>query len=208
MVFRARGRPIHCRLISVSKGAIEATTELGFVERDVLGTTIDFEVRLDGADGVWLSGRGLVTNTHADTHRLVIATPDPIPELLVHIARSLVALRGSPEVMVVDRDRPRRARTAAAFRHEQCTVFEATTALEALDHLDRAEDPTLIEVAPTTPAGVGDELRDYLELAHPESRQVHVSGASSSAPATRRTRARERLALRARVRAVLDRFRK
>jgi hypothetical protein len=207
MTFRSQGRPIHCRLISVSEAGVEATCELGFVEQEILGAMIDLQLRLDGSEGGWLTGHGAVTTVRPESHRIVVSIPDRIPELSAYIAKSTIELHRPPDVMVVDRDRPRRTQTAAAFRREECEVFEATTPLEALDHLDRGADPSLIEIAPSTPEGVANELRDYLEVAHPDSRQVHVSGESSVAPTSRRDRLHERSALRKRVRAVLDRFR-
>jgi hypothetical protein len=209
LTFRTQSRAIHCRLISVSEAGIEATCELGFVEQEILGAMIDVDVRLDGAEGGWLTGHGVVTTVRPEHHRIVIALSDPIPEVSAYIAKSIIELHRPPDVMVVDRDRPRRTQTATAFRREECDVFEATTPLEALDHLDRGpSDPSLIEVAPTTPESVADELQDYLEVAHPDSEVVHVSGASSGVPKSQRDRSSERSALRKRVHAVLDRFRK
>lgn len=202
--FRSHDRPIHCRLVAVSHVGIEVTCEE--CEEELLGTDLDLDLRLDGAEGNWFAGHGSVTALRPD-HRLVIALQAPIAELEALIAKSVVELRPM-SVMVVDEDRPRRSRTATAFRREGGHVFEAATPLEAIDHLDREPEPAVIEVAPTTPRKAGDELREYLEDEHPDSQVVRVSGAPPTPAQSRHVRSHERFALRARVRAVLDRFRK
>jgi hypothetical protein len=204
VVFWARGHLVHGRLTTISDVGLEITCHLGFALLGMGDTLIELGLRLDGPVGGWLQLRGRISHVRAASHMLVIAIDDLAPEFLPRIAAWSLAghdVPAPPEVMIIDSDRDRRAATAAAFRWKGCQVIEVATPLEALQQFDGGgPDLDLIEVAQTTPPGIGDELRDYLESAHTEALVVRISGQRSPLGASR---SRATTALRARVHASL-----
>lgn len=176
VILRAAGQQAHGRAIVVSDTALEVSCQLGAALPALAGASVEIEMRLDGETGGWFILHGQVARVRPEKNSLVIAIaalPEPISALLARHAHD-PAVR-AVEVMIVDSELARRTRVAQAFRAEGCHVLEVSTALDAIDSLERGDNATdLIAVADTIPETAGTELRDYLEQAHADSFVIAV----------------------------------
>jgi hypothetical protein len=76
---------------------------------------------------------------------------------------------GSRRVLLVDPVPRRRATAAAALRATGRCVRAVATPLCAIHQLGESDDRlTMVAIADTEPAGIADDLRDYVRGAHPE----------------------------------------
>jgi hypothetical protein len=196
---------IHGRGGVIDETWLEVRCQLGFTLASMAGTSVEIEMRLDGAAGTWFIAHGNVARVRAANHSLIITLdvlPLPLAALLAdEDAHARVALI---EVMVVDRDRARRTRVSQVFRAEGCHVVEAGTTLEALDALAGASFATAVfAVADTVPESAGIDLRDYLETAHAAALIVGIGDPEWTPTRARLDPSATEPLLRARVKSLL-----
>jgi hypothetical protein len=89
-LFEGPDHGIHGRLLTISRSAIEMSSELGFAVLGMTGTVGATEVVLEGEPEPWRF-RGRVAFVRAANHSLVIAFDDPSPALVDRIERWLAA---------------------------------------------------------------------------------------------------------------------
>jgi hypothetical protein len=112
---------VHGRLMSISRSAIEASCELGFVVLGMAGTVGAVELMIDGDPEPWLF-RGRVAFARAANHSLVIAFDDPSPALVDRLDRWLASVpeyadEGQRVQWTLDQDEER-APPAPRTQHE------------------------------------------------------------------------------------------
>jgi len=163
------------RLSNISVGGFLAVTAVS-PPKKLLDHRVSVDLRFDGPHSAWsrLSGRVL----RIDGNKIAIALDD-VPAafqlILAEMSSSAHHRRRVLSVVLVDATGRRRVRMAEAFRAAGCAVIEVATPLEAIVRLGEASfEPDLIAIADSAPTSTSEELRLFVEDAHPDAKLVTI----------------------------------
>ena len=176
VTIHALGHMYRGRLVNIDSGGMYVATEVS-VPDDLLGQSVDLELRFDGALAVWQRHIGRVSRIAADGFALVFDAPTA-QALLRMIEELTTASHASARVIsvvLIDADLGRRAAIAAGFRAAGCEVVEVGTQLDAIVQLGESDfEPDIIAVANTQPATAADAMGAFVEHYHPSSMLVTI----------------------------------
>jgi hypothetical protein len=163
------------RLANIGAHGCLATTHVTAPEK-LLGHQVDIELRLDGPDATWLRLSGHVVRIEATAVALAFDTvPDEFVRLIDEMLTASHHHRRILSVMLVDATPLRRRAMAEAFRAVGCVVVGVATPLEAIVRLGESHfEPRLVAVADSLPTSTSDDLRRFIEKAHPDAKLVTI----------------------------------
>jgi hypothetical protein len=163
------------RVTNIGLGGCLATSTIP-VPRKLLDRAVDLELRLDGQHSTWLRLTGHVLRVDANTLALRFDTAPPdFARAIDQMSSASYRHDRTLSVMLVDATSERRLPMAEAFRAAGCTVLDVNTPLEAIVRLgESAFEPDVIAVADSLPSSDSDELRRFVELAHPGAQLVAI----------------------------------
>ncbi len=175
VTLHALGSVYRGRLVNLAPGGMYVATQQS-VPDQLLGRTIDLELRFDGPLAAWQRLAGSVNRIDPDGVAIGFATPTA-PALLRLIDDAATASLASARVIsvvLIDENPQRRAAIAAGSRATGCQVIEAATTLDAIVRLGESQfEPDIIALAnPHT--GTTDEMRGFIEREHPSSMLVAI----------------------------------
>jgi CheY-like chemotaxis protein len=165
------------RIVNLSQGGLLMQTEVMPPDR-WLHEAVEIELRLDGQLDQWLRASGRVSRLDAAANAIAVAF-ETIPMPLVHLIDEMSAASHTRlrvlSVILIDADPLRRPAMAEGFRSAGCTVLEIATPLEAIVRLGESSfEPDLIAIADSLPDTVANELRSFVERAHPRVKLVAI----------------------------------
>ncbi len=175
LIFAVGDQRLHARIANIAvDGCLALTTER--IPEEWLGGRLAIEVRLDGQMSEWLRLNGHISRAQAEQ---IAVTFDDVPREFVDLIDAMSSASYSHDrllsLVLVDATPARRQSMAEAFRTAGCAVIEATTPLEAIVRLGESDfEPDLIAVADSTPSSTSDELRRFVEKAHPRAKLVTI----------------------------------
>lgn len=137
---------------------------------------VDLELRVDAGQAAWMTTTGRIVRR--DPGGLAIAFAAP-PAALVRVIDELATASRAHariiSVVLIDADDPRRAAMANGFRAIGCDVIEAATPLEAIVRLGESSfEPDVVAVADSHPPEAAEEMREFVERAHPHARLITI----------------------------------
>jgi len=172
----ALGNSHPARILDIGLGGTCLATAVRLPER-LLGRTVDVELRFDGALAAWQRTTGRVARITADSVAIVFDGPT-VPALLRVIDELTTASHASSRVLsvvLIDGDAERRGIIATGFRAAGCHVIEVGSHLEAIVRLGEAHfEPDIIALAGSEAPVAADEMRGFIERAHPSSMLITI----------------------------------
>ena len=166
---------IRGRISNLGGGGMLVTTE-ATATGSLSMRTVEIELRLDGVADEWLRVTGRVRRIGGRTLAIEFETvPSSFVQLVDDTATASHRHVRVLSVVLVDATASRREAIAEAFRTSGCSVIDASTALEAIVRLGEAQfEPDLIVIADSIPTATSQELRDFVERAHPAATLITV----------------------------------
>jgi hypothetical protein len=163
------------RISNLGGGGMLVTTEATATE-SLLTRSIEIELRLDGGEDEWLRVTGRVRRSGGGTLAFEFeAVPPSFVRLVDDTATASHRHVRVLSVVVVDATADRRVAIADAFRTSGCAVIDTSTPLEAIVRLGEAQfEPDLIVIADSIPSATSQELRHFVERAHPAATLITV----------------------------------
>jgi hypothetical protein len=183
-------RTLCARIADVSTSGVRLRLARGLELASLADARVVVELRLDGARNGWLRFPGTVQRVDGAAYEVVVAF-DAVPADFEDVIQDelVAALEGdrSHFVLLVDADPHRRSALARAFSTAGCRVAETCAPLEALSALDESKTHfSLIAIADTSPAIIGEEFRRFIAAVHPE-----LTHLSMRMPRSRQARKRD-----------------
>jgi hypothetical protein len=165
----------HARISNVSRHGMLALAETAGLS-ELVDRDIDVRLRLDGASAEWLRLTGRVIRIDAGGVAISFTTvPDSFAHLMIDSSSASHGHRRVLSLVLVDATSSRRLAMAEAFRSAGCAVIDVATPLEAIVRLGEARfEPDLIAIADSLPTVTSDELRRFVETAHPNAKLVTI----------------------------------
>jgi hypothetical protein len=163
------------RIANISQGGLLVNTSVTAPAR-LLHRAVEIEIRLDGRLAQWLRVSGTITRIGAVGVAIAFATaPMPLVHLIDEMAEASRTRLRVVSVVLIDTDRRRRSVLAEGFRATGCMVIEISTPLEAIVRLGESSfEPDLIAIADSVPDTEMNELRGFIECAHPRVKLVTI----------------------------------
>jgi predicted protein tyrosine phosphatase len=175
VVISAGANQHHARISNISRNGMLAVT-VAPAASELTDRDIDVQLRLDNASAEWLNLRGRVIRIDACAVAISFTTvPDSFARLIVDSSSASHGHRRVLSLVLVDATASRRVAMAEAFRAAGCTVIDVATPLDAIVSLGEARfEPDLIAIADSLPTATADELRRFVEQAHPNAKLVTI----------------------------------
>jgi hypothetical protein len=179
VVISAGAHQEHARISNISRHGMLALTTAP-ATGELADQEIDLEVRLDDASGEWMSLSGRVLRVDDCAVAISFTT---VPESFAHVMfNSASASHGHRRVLslvLIDATSSRRLKMAEAFRAAGCAVIDVATPLEVIVRLGEARfEPDVIAIADSLPTATADDLRRFVEQAHPRAKLVTIGDAA------------------------------
>lgn len=163
------------RVANIGAGGCLALTTVTAPE-SWLERFVEISMRLDGKHSAWLKLTGRIRRIEANS--IAIAFDNRPPEFVRVIDEMSTASYSHHRmlsVVLVDATEARRLAIAEAFRAAGCTVVDVSTPLEAIVRLGESHfEPDLVAVADSLPTSTSDELRRFVDKAHPAAKLVTI----------------------------------
>lgn len=163
------------RILNLGEGGMLGETLVTVPSRQ-LGRAVDIELRLDDGLAQWMRIDARVVRI---TPGRVALTFERVPAALVRLTNEMVRASAARKrvlsVVLIDSNDERRHRIGESFRNVGCVVVEAGLPLEAIVRLGEASfEPDMILVADSVPELESQELRLWIERAHPRVKLVSI----------------------------------
>jgi hypothetical protein len=171
-VVRLLARRIGARVVDLSARGVRLRFAPGVDLGALDGARVVVEIRLDGVRSTWLRFGGTIRRVDASLGEVVIvfwSIPTDFEDLVQDELIAALESDAAPRALLVDTDRHRRSTLARAFGAAGWRVAEVGAPLEALSVLDESKNHfSLIAIADTIPAFIGEEFRAFVADVHPE----------------------------------------
>lgn len=179
VVMRAGNHVHQGRLVDLSQGGLLAVTGVSPPQR-LLGATVELDLRLDAEAARWVRIAGRAVRVGRD--QIAVAFSEP-PSALVRLIDDMSAAsrtrRRVIHVVLLDNDLDRRQALAEGFRAAGCNVIDVATPLEAVVRLGESSfEPDVIAIADSADEAVAEEMRRFIQVAHPRARLVTIGDAA------------------------------
>lgn len=163
------------RIANIGPGGLLATTAVTSASQ-LLGRTVDLELRFDSQHAEWLRLVGRVTRIEANAVAIAFEkVTSTFIRLLEEMSDAERHHRRVLSVVLVDETVSRRKAMAEAFRAAGCTVVDVSSTLEAIVRLGELPfEPNVIAIADSTPSSVSDQLRTWVDREHPRAKLVTI----------------------------------
>jgi hypothetical protein len=179
VILSAGAQQHHARISNISRDGMLAQVATA-LNGELADRDVDVKLRLDGAGAEWLALAGRVVRVDDCTVAISFTTvPDSFARLMIDSSSASHGHRRVLSLVLVDATSARRLAMAEAFRAAGCAVIDVNTPLEAIVRLGEARfEPDLIAVADSLPTATADELRRFVEHAHPNAKLVTIGDAT------------------------------
>lgn len=152
------------RLVDLGQGGMLVALKSPLAA-ELLARDLEIEMRFDDPLAEWVWTRGSITRIEGDSAAIALVDA---PVVLTGLIALMAAAATVRTVVVIDRDRRRRARIASELGMLGCTVVETATPLEMIVRLGEASfEPDLVVIADSTT--VGPELWAFVAKYHPHA---------------------------------------
>lgn len=166
---------VRARLANLGEGGFLATT-LVAPPPQLLGRSVDLELRLDDPLAKWNRLEGTVVRIGDDRIALAFDATPTIVELVRAMTRAAQTRERVLAVVLIDEDATRRRLLGDGFRTVGCSLIEAATSLEAIVRLGESSfEPDVIAVADSIPASTANEMREFVGRNHPHVKLISIT---------------------------------
>ncbi len=168
------------RISNISAGGVLATTAVTSAAQ-LLGRTVDLELRFDGPTAEWLRLVGRVMRIDANAIAILFeSVSSRFIRLIEEMSTAADHHRRVLSVVLVDETTSRRLAMAEAFRSAGCNVVDVSSTLEAIVRLGELSfEPNMIAIADSTPSNTAEQLRVWVDREHPRAKLITIGDGAS-----------------------------